>query len=592
MSIKISEVSIKRFRSLINVSLKVVNGQPVIICGENNIGKTNVLEALNIFFNHLNDPSLYYPERDIPHHIYFGRGGEQQNTEIAVSFEVSDTVKTTVKVKFKKDCTIEYSVSDKKALSQDAQKKAAFEILKSFKFFYVESNNVDIPSLVSELFASDGLLKLDTKRAKQKKPMDTLKEFQKLAQVALLDIQKELNSQLQALNILPSSNTQQDVIKITFAEFDKLRDVVSRMTEITIDDGNDHSISAKGSGAQRTALLTLMNYIASNAKKNVIWGLDEPEIFLQPKAQKQLFRAIKEICGKNKQSVILTTHSQHFIDLNNLDHTHLFACDIEKKEYKRVMGRQFYEKATKPKIFGSSSEKAKDIREHLGIDNNDGWNLLPTNIVVEGETDKRYLSSLAEMLNISYPNIISAGTASKISGQLQFFNTLAEDLDFKPVVRVILDNDDEGRKAENAIKQHISKGFYASLVVEIHFYPRSDGLEKVGNSKNWEVEDFLPIDVVFEGINRILKRAKYRIISKQYRDKKTQPSNIDKPILSYAENACSMINADKNHFPLQGSGQKMSLCQHIVDALDQDAFNIPAVQGNFIRKICDSTATV
>ena len=114
-----------------------------------------------------------------------------------------------------------------------------------------------------------------------------------------------------------------------------------------------------------------------------------------------------------------------------------------------------------------------------------------------------------------------------------------------------------------AFKQHISKGFYASLVVEIHFYPRSDGLEKVGNSKNWEVEDFLPIDVVFEGINRILKRAKYRIISKQYRDKKTQPSNIDKPILSYAENACSMINADKNHFPLQGSGQKMSLCQHI-----------------------------
>lgn len=589
MSYKISEIAIKRFRSLINVSLKVVNGQPVIICGENNIGKTNVLEALNVFFNHSTDPSLYFPERDIPHHIYYGRGGEAQNSEIAVTFEFSEAVKSTVKIKFKKDCSIEYHVSDKKNLPQDAQKKAALEILKSFKFFYVESNNVDIPSLVSELFSSDGLIKLDTKRAKQKKPMETLKEFQKQAQVALLDIQKELNTQLQELNILPSNNSQQDIIKITFAEFDKLRDVVSRMTEITIDDGNDHSISAKGSGAQRTALLTLMNYIASNAKKNVVWGLDEPEIFLQPKAQKKLFRAIKEISRRNKQSVILTTHSQHFIDLNNLDHTHLFSCDVEKKEYKRVIGRQFFEKTTKPKSYASNSEKAKDIREHLGIDSNDGWNLLPVNILVEGETDKKYLSSLAEMLNVSYPSIISAGSASKIAGQLQFFNTLAEDLDFRPTVRIVLDNDEEGRKAEQAISRNISKDFYSSLVVELYFYPRSDGLVKTGNNKNWEVEDFLPTELVFEGINRILKKAKYKIVSKQYRDKKIQPSNIDKPILEYAENASSMINSQKRQFDLQGVGQKMSLCLQIINALEQQNFVIPDVQKNFIYDICGST---
>lgn len=588
MSLSIFEITIKRFRSLINVSLKVINGQPIIICGENNIGKTNVLEALNIFFNHINEPSLYYPERDIPHHIYYGRGGEAQNSELSVTFLSAGGAKSTVKVRFKKDCTIEYYVNEKKGLPAQDHKKSALDIIKQFKFFYVESNNVDIPSLVSELFASDGLLKLDNKRAKQKKPMEMLKEFQHLAQIALLDIQKELNSQLQSLNILPTVNTQRDVIKITFAEFDKLRDVVSRMTEITIDDGNDHSISAKGSGAQRTALLTLMNYIASNAKKNVVWGLDEPEIFLQPKAQKQLFRAIKEISCKSKQSVFLTTHSQHFIDLNNLEHTHLFSCDVEQKEYKRVIGRQFFEKATKPKIFASNSEKAKEIREHLGIDSNDGWNLLPTNIIVEGETDRRYLSSLADKLNISYPNIISAGSASKIAGQLQFFNTLAEDLEFSPKVRIVLDNDDEGRKAENSIRRNIEKGFYSSLDVQMLFYPRSDGSNKKGNNQNWEVEDFMPIEIVFEGINRILKRAKYKIIAKQFRDKKTQPSNIDKPILEYAENASNIINSDKRPFPLQGDGQKMSLCSHIVGALEQGTYEIPDIQRIFIETICKS----
>ena len=51
MDYKLEYFTIKRFRSLMNVELLVVNGQPVTICGENNIGKTNVLEALNIFFN-------------------------------------------------------------------------------------------------------------------------------------------------------------------------------------------------------------------------------------------------------------------------------------------------------------------------------------------------------------------------------------------------------------------------------------------------------------------------------------------------------------------------------------------------------------
>jgi predicted ATP-dependent endonuclease of OLD family len=302
MDYQLEYFTIKRFRSLMNVELQVVNGQPVTICGENNIGKTNVLEALNIFFNHIEDIELYDIATDIPHHIFYGRGGELQNTELTGKFSTNTSEIITAKVTFKKDLSIEYKISSSNKTKTLIQTEKAFkDIIKHFKYFYVKSNNVDIPSLVSELFASDGLIKLDNKRAKQQKPLETLKQFQAQAQAALNDIQKELNQQLQELNILSTLNSN-STIKITFAEFDKLRDVVSRMTQVTIDDGNDHSISSKGSGAQRTALLTLMNYIASNANKKVIWGLDEPEIFLQPKAQKQLFRAVKKIARKkNKQ---------------------------------------------------------------------------------------------------------------------------------------------------------------------------------------------------------------------------------------------------------------------------------------------------
>jgi predicted ATP-dependent endonuclease of OLD family len=591
MDLKLTSIVIKRFRSLINVELKVENGQPVTICGENNIGKTNVLEAINIFFNHLADPSLYLPERDIPHHIYYGRGGEFQNTEIMAKFSTLDGFIITTQIKFKKDCSIEYvAKSTNKEQNITDHKKLVSDVVKQFKYFYVESNNVDIPKLVSELFASDGLVKLDKKRSKQQRPLETLKRFQEQAQLALIDIQKELNSHLQQLNILPLNELTQDTIKITFAEFDKLRDVVSRMTQVTIDDGNDHSISSKGSGAQRTALLTLMNYIASNANKQVIWGLDEPEIFLQPKAQKQLFKAIKRITREKNQCVLMTTHSQHFIDIHNLEHTHLFVCDVNEKKYKRVIGKDFFEKVTKPKTFRSSAEKAKDIREHLGIENNDGWNLLPLNILVEGETDKRYLQSLTEQLQFSAPNIISAGSATKIAGQVQFFNTLAEDLEFLPVVRIVLDNDDEGRKAYNLINQQVLKRRYSNLEVELFVYPRSDGTiwDKKSTKKNWAVEDFLSPNLVFEGINKILRKAKYSIIKKDFRDKKNERANIDKSILEYAELGSSISNPKKEPFPFRGDGQKMSLCSQITSALSEQEFELQQVQTEFLEALCKS----
>jgi predicted ATP-dependent endonuclease of OLD family len=591
MDLRLTNITIKRFRSLMNVELKIENGQPITICGENNIGKTNVLEATNIFFNHLNEPSLYLPERDIPHHIYYGRGGEAQNTEVIAKFTDSDGFIITTKVTFKKDCTIEYiAKSTNPEQNIPDQKKLVSDVIKQFKYFYVESNNVDIPKLVSELFASDGLVKLDKKRSQQQRPLDTLKKFQEEAQLALKDIEKELNSHLRQLNILPVNDLSPDAIKITFAEFDKLRDVVSRMTQVTIDDGNDHSISSKGSGAQRTALLTLMNYIASNANKQVIWGLDEPEIFLQPKAQKQLFKAIKRITREKNQCVLMTTHSQHFIDIHNLDNTHLFVCDVNEKQYKRVIGKDFFEKVTKPKIFNSSSEKAKDIREHLGIENNDGWNLLPLNILVEGETDKRYLESLTEQLQFAAPNIISAGSATKIAGQIQFFNTLADDLEFHPIVRVVLDNDDEGRKAYQAIAQNIAKKRYSNLKVELFVYPRSDGTiwDTRSTKKSWEVEDFLPPDIVFEGINKILRKAKYLIIKKDFRNKKNELANIDKSILEYAESASSMSNTKKSPFTFRGDGQKMSFCSQITTVLSEQEIKLPPVQTEFLEALCKS----
>ncbi|MGN6983256.1 ATP-dependent nuclease, partial [Neisseria sp. P0009.S007] len=88
--------------------------------------------------------------------------------------------------------------------------------------------------------------------------------------------------------------------------------------------------------------------------------------------------------------------------------------------YERRPGKIFYEINTQNIAFTSTSEKIKAIKEHLGINNNDGWELLPFNVLVEGEEDKKYLEKLMEAVDIEIPNIICAGGATKIAGYLQY----------------------------------------------------------------------------------------------------------------------------------------------------------------------------
>lgn len=54
-NIRFVSFQVKRFRSLMDVTLNISQDLPTIICGENNIGKTNFLRALNLYFNHLSD---------------------------------------------------------------------------------------------------------------------------------------------------------------------------------------------------------------------------------------------------------------------------------------------------------------------------------------------------------------------------------------------------------------------------------------------------------------------------------------------------------------------------------------------------------
>lgn len=331
------------------------------------------------------------------------------------------------------------------------------------------------------------------------------------------------------------------------------------MTSITLDDGNSHSIESKGSGAQRAVFLSLMQYISQNSDRNIIWGIDEPEVFLQPRLQRKVFEVLKNIVENKKQPVILTTHSQCFVSLNNLSSTHLFEGVVSKKDYKRKPGEIFFEINTRLVACVSEYEKATKIKNHLGINNNDGWEVLPFNILVEGEEDKRYLETMLAGLGFPPANIIWSGGASKIGGYLQYYNHIAKDLSFKPVFRCIFDNDNEGRDQEKKIKP----SSYSYLDVQIRDLPRFDGAVKgLAHGQDWEIEDFLPPELMIKIINKILKKDGYKQITRAQITARSMPAHIGTQILIYSQDCAKHNNSSKPPFILDDQGRKKQLCQY------------------------------
>ena len=88
MKFKIKAISIRNFRSIAKLDIEN-NSNFLIFCGANNVGKTNVLRALKLFFEANTDG--FNAEDDIPYHIYTGTRGAGNKCTMRVSFTSEDS---------------------------------------------------------------------------------------------------------------------------------------------------------------------------------------------------------------------------------------------------------------------------------------------------------------------------------------------------------------------------------------------------------------------------------------------------------------------------------------------------------------------
>ncbi|MDP8258203.1 MAG: AAA family ATPase [Candidatus Aadella gelida] len=557
MKYRIKKIRIHHYRSISELTINFPSQEePSVICGPNNVGKTNILRALNLFFH-----EKFAPEDDIPYHIVEGSRGQGFKSVIEICFwDEKAKTRWTIKKEFtqkKKIITIK-KTGQKHVLRVKKSKLEVTEIdkfLKKFWYIFIEASNVNLPKMIGDIVKTDVLSAgLDHLRKKQKIPLETLEEFISTSRETVKGIEDEIGEYFKefikkndSIKKLKSWN-----IEINFPEFETLREAIADMVTFTLYDANRKKLDFKGSGIQRLLFLSLVRYISANTKKNVIWGIDEPEVFLQPGLQKEVYNILRNLA--EKLTIILTTHSHHFINLNELDSCLLLDADYEIKKYERRPDEEYFKVDTHLNHL-KGYEKVVAIKSHMGIQNNDSWEIVPYNVLVEGFEDKEYISTLLRSNDLSSPNIFVAGGADKIKGYLSFLNDFAQDLSYKPEVLCVLDYDSKGREIYNALADK-----YPSINVYKIYVGNWAG--DTGKGYNHEIEDLIYPEILLGAVNEILKKKKYQTIdAKKLIQKKKQKGYLKENILRFITNEVTTQNPQEDKLDFETEALKKWLCK-------------------------------
>ena len=110
----------------------------------------------------------------------------------------------------------------------------------------------------------------------------------------------------------------------------KISDIVFPSPQLYADDGYYSDINSKGHGLQRLCILSLLRTYNDLKKitdkrddRNMILGIEEPEIYLHPPIKRSTYKLLRSLSKKDNQ-IIYSTHDSYFVDVEHFDEIRLF----------------------------------------------------------------------------------------------------------------------------------------------------------------------------------------------------------------------------------------------------------------------------
>ncbi|WP_164824658.1 ATP-dependent nuclease [Sinorhizobium meliloti] len=313
----INSIEVKYFRSI--NSQKIRDCKPVnIFTGGNDIGKSNLLRALNLFFNERNEHGDDIAFRDEFSHSRLDTVRRdsikgKQFIQIEVEFNCQDSFQKTLPARFKvrktwfrdsKTPNLSHNLDGYIASGalQTTKNKAEGSLqrfLNSVVFTY-------LPAIKDRSIFQSVLSELQTV---------LLQQSESTAGSFIHDVERfntELEKQAQELRIAFEALTGVDArisLPSTYADLFRAFDI---KTAGAFEDSV--ALDNRGDGVRVRFLPAILNYIAERSSKLHVWGIEEPENSMEYKRAFELSDTISKAYSKNAQ-IFLTTHSPAFIDL-------------------------------------------------------------------------------------------------------------------------------------------------------------------------------------------------------------------------------------------------------------------------------------
>ncbi|MBU1151880.1 ATP-binding protein [Patescibacteria group bacterium] len=311
----IDKIKIRYFRSLKEQTISKIE-EVNIFSGANDSGKSNVLKALNLFFNEQTNfqQKLVFDEEfskerldDVRKKSIKGRQviaikisfcAPSGHKNLPRKFYVEKTwdrdgnlLSTTENVisKFKKGTT--------NAKTEKTAKQALSRFINSIHYEYIPA--VRSPQIFENLLSllQELILSKNKKNAKISNQLEKINEESK-------SFTEKISKDFEKISGIKSGIR----IPSEFQDFFKSFFIDTESGQFSI------PLKLRGDGIQMRYIPTILDYIAKNSRGIFIWGFDEPENSTEYSLCSQMANDFKDIFAKNSQ-IFVSTHSFHFTTL-------------------------------------------------------------------------------------------------------------------------------------------------------------------------------------------------------------------------------------------------------------------------------------
>lgn len=463
----IAHAKISNYRALQTISIPL--NQFSVLIGENDVGKTSFLYALEAFFQNkkISDEDDYYKsetDKIITIELTFREAPDLE--------ELNNLKNSSGDIIIKKSFSFSEKPTSVAVQDDDSTTMITAAILSK----YFSSDNFHFIPVRRDLSVQFTMGKQallgKTLRAKMKDAMQKNESDGSLDRVKEI-LTNAIKEPEKALDIYLKEQMHNDHIKLFFDELEvDPIEGVSFKAKLSDDRVDNILIHNRGAGTQNNLIIALFRFIASlHVDSNIIFAMEEPENSLHPKAQRQLLSVLQDI--SNESQVIVTTHSPVFIERSKFENNIILTRTVKGN--------------TVAKTFDKS--QLEQLRIDLGIRPSDallkgGGNCA---ILVEGNCEEEGFPIFMEMLGLSEFQLgisiinMRGSDYHKVSNIIRLLG--AYDI---PCV-VVLDND--AKKTEDDLKR---SNELLNLI-------------EIFRLKKGAIEDYYPLNIVADVINSVWK---------------------------------------------------------------------------------------